>query len=155
VGAPPIFPLRSEPLQSLLPGCCTHKDQSQATNALIYHWWRNDISRQTTLPSGRQLDYVLTASGNAFSLRNQNQKHFRRQRGYVFDSVTRACAGYHHSPARLLREPVQVNAEVWRQTFLVRADVGGAPDNDTLNYTWTANDGTVMERGPRSDGITG
>src|SRR5258708_1705087 len=89
-----------------------------------------------------QFDYVLTRFGNGFTKGNQNQSNFRYNGGIVFRFGSPAPAPVNHSPvASCSANPVQVNAESG-DSVLVRADASD-PDNDTLNYTWTAKGGTV------------
>jgi len=89
-----------------------------------------------------QFDYVLTRFGNGFTKGNQNQSNFRYNGGIVFRFGNSAPAPVNHSPvASCSANPVQVDAES-SDSVLVRADASD-PDNDTLNYTWTANGGTV------------
>jgi len=89
-----------------------------------------------------QVDYVLTRFGNGFTKGNQNQSNLRYNGGIVFRFGNSAPAPVNHSPvASCSANPAQVNAESG-DNVLVRADASD-PDNDTLNYTWTANAGTV------------
>jgi len=89
-----------------------------------------------------------------FTKGNQNQSNFRYNGGIVFRFGSSAPAPVNHSPvASCSANPVQVNAESG-DSVLVRADASD-PDNDTLNYTWTATQGPLMARGHRSGGITG
>ena len=95
-----------------------------------------------------QVDYVLTRFGNGFTKGNQNQSNLRYNGGIVFRFGNSAPAPVNHSPvASCSANPAQVNAESG-DNVLVRADASD-PDNDTLNYTWTANAGTVDGTGPQ------
>jgi outer membrane protein OmpA-like peptidoglycan-associated protein len=89
-----------------------------------------------------QFDYVLTRFGNGFTKGNQNQSNFRYNGGIVFRFGNSAPAPVNHPPvASCSANPVQVAAESG-DSVLVRADASD-PDNDTLNYVWTANAGAV------------
>ncbi|HET7106955.1 MAG TPA: OmpA family protein [Candidatus Acidoferrum sp.] len=90
-----------------------------------------------------QVDYVLTRFGNGFTKGNQNQSNLRYNAGIVFRfGGNPASAPVNHLPvASCSANPVQVNAESG-DSVLVRADASDS-DNETLNYTWTANAGTV------------
>jgi hypothetical protein len=90
-----------------------------------------------------QFDFVLTRFGNDFTKGNQNQSNFRYNGGIVFRfGGSSAPVAVNHTPvASCSANPVQVAAESG-DSVLVRADATD-PENDTLNYMWTASGGTI------------
>jgi outer membrane protein OmpA-like peptidoglycan-associated protein len=97
-----------------------------------------------------QFDFVLTRFGNDFTKGNQNQSNFRYNGGIVFRfGGSAAPLPVNHPPvASCSANPVQVTAESG-DSVLVRADASD-PDNDTLNYRWTASGGTVDGTGAQA-----
>jgi len=90
-----------------------------------------------------QLDYVLTRFGNGFTKGNQNQSNFRYNGGLVFRFGGGAPPPPpNHSPvASCSANPAQIISGSG-DTVAVRADATD-PDNDTLNYAWTATGGAI------------
>ncbi len=95
-----------------------------------------------------QVDYLLTRFGNSFTFGHNNQSSFRAQAGLVFrfGSITPPPAPNRPPTASCSASPTVVYAGA-SDNVTVQANAAD-PDNDTLNYSWTATGGTVDGTGP-------
>jgi OmpA family/Outer membrane protein beta-barrel domain len=96
-----------------------------------------------------QADYVLTRFGNGFTKGNQNQSNFRYQGGiqFRFGGGTPPPPPNRSPVASCSASPTQVISGSG-DTVMVRADATD-PDNDPLNYMWSATGGTIEGTGPQ------
>jgi len=129
---------------------CVAGSKAPSNNA-----WDFIIGGGIDIPLGRvialrplQVDYLLTRFGNGFTGGNNNQSNFRYQGGIVFRFGGAPPPPPNRPPvASCTANPAMVYAGSG-DSVTVRADATD-PDNDTLNYTWTATGGTVDGAGPQ------